>query len=218
VAGHAEETAQPALAGKAGRPGGPRGPLGALYRWVLRWAQTPYGTAALAVIAFCESSFFLLPPDILLIALAILTPRRAFWYALVCTVGSVLGGILGWGIGSFFYEQVGVRIIQSLHYEHYFELVREYYARNAFFYIFTAAFTPIPYKVFTIAAGLFNIPLWTLISASLLGRGGRFFLVAGLLYFFGERVRVFIEKYLNLLTILFILLLAAGLVAIRWLK
>lgn len=196
---------------------GPKGILGGLYRWVLHWAQTPYGTAALFVIAFAESSFFPIPPDILLIALAVSVPRRSFWYASVCTVGSVLGGIFGWVIGFFFYEQVGVRIIQSLHYEHYFELVKGYYAQNAFFYIFVAAFTPIPYKVFTIAAGLFRIPLWTLIAASLFGRAGRFFVVGGLIYLFGERVRNFIERYLNLLTILLVVLALLGIVAIRWL-
>lgn len=197
---------------------GPRGVLGDLYRWVLHWAQTPYGTAALAVVAFVESSFFPIPPDILLIALAVSAPKRSFWYASVCTVGSVVGGVFGWAIGHFLYEQVGIHIIQSLHYEHYFELVGSYYTQNAFFYIFVAAFTPIPYKVFTIAAGVFEIPLWTLIAASLLGRAGRFFLVGGLIYLFGERVRAFIEKYLNLLTVILIGLAFLGIVAIRWLK
>ena len=207
-----------ALSVKEETVAGPKGILGDLYRWVLHWAQTPYGTTALAVIAFAESSFFPLPPDILLIALAVSLPKRSFWYASVCTAGYVLGGIFGWGIGLFFYEQVGARIIHLLHYEHYFELVQGYYAQNAFFYIFIAAFTPIPYKVFTIAAGVFGIPLWTLISASIFGRAGRFFLVGGLLYFFGQRIRTFIEKYLNLLTILLFVLVFLGVLAIRWLK
>ena len=197
---------------------GPRGFLGDLYRWVLHWAQTPYGSPALFLIAFVESSFFPIPPDILLIALAVSVPRRAFWYASICTVGSVLGGIFGWIIGSFFYAQIGTRIIQTLHYEHYFEMVKGYYAQNAFLYIFIAAFTPIPYKVFTIAAGVFGISLRTLISASLFGRSGRFFLVAGFIYVFGERVKRAIEKYLDLLMVVLLVLFVLGIASIRWLK
>ena len=197
---------------------GPKGFLGDLYRWVLHWAQTPYGSPVLFLIAFAESSFFPIPPDVLLIALAVSVPKRAFWYASICTAGSVIGGVFGWGIGLFFYEQVGARIIHGLHYEHYFELVQGYYAQNAFLYIFIAAFTPIPYKVFTIAAGVFKIPLWTLITASIFGRAGRFFLVAGFIYAFGERVKRVIEKYLDLLTVVLLVLIVLGIAAIRWLK
>ncbi len=189
-----------------------------LYDWVLHWAKTPYGTWALFGIAVCESSFFPIPPDVLLIALAFALPRRALFYAAVCTVGSVLGGLLGWAIGAFFYESLGQRIIQALHYESQFALVQGYYQKSAFFYIFIAAFTPIPYKVFTIAAGVFDVPLWTLLSASLFGRAGRFFLVALFIALFGPKVKPFVEKYLNFLTILLVLLAISGYFVIRWLR
>ena len=159
-----------------------------LYNWVLHWADTPYGVSALFVIAFVESSFFPIPPDVLLIALSFAFPKKTFRYAAVCTVGSVLGGLFGWIIGLKFYDLLGVRIIHTLHYEKEFALVQSYYAKNAFLYILLAAFTPIPYKVFTIGAGVCRIPLAILVAASLVGRSGRFFLVAGTIYFFGPRI------------------------------
>ena len=189
-----------------------------LYNWVLHWAETPYGVAALFVIAFMESSFFPIPPDVLLIALSFAVPRKAFRYAAICTAGSVLGGMFGWLIGLQFYNTVGVRIIETLHYEKEFALIQSYYAKNAFLYILLAAFTPIPYKVFTIGAGVCRIPLAILIAASLLGRSGRFFLVGGAIYFFGPRIKPWIEKYLEWATVLLAGLAILGYVAIRLLK
>ena len=145
-----------------------------LYDWVLRWAGTPYGGWVLFAVAFIESSFFPIPPDVLLMALSFSIPKKAFRYAAICTVGSVLGGIFGWVIGLKFYDLIGVRIIEALHYEKQFWTVQSLYAKNAFLYILIAGFSPIPYKVFTIAAGVFRIPLSILVTASLLGRGGRF--------------------------------------------
>ena len=189
-----------------------------LYRWVLHWAETPYGVAALFVIAFAESSFFPIPPDVLLIALAFSIPKKSFRYATICTVGSVLGGIFGWLIGLQFYDTIGVRIITALHYEKEFSLVQSYYAKNAFLYILLAAFTPIPYKVFTIGAGVCHIALPILIAASILGRAGRFFLVGGSIYFFGPRIKPFLEKYLDWATALLAGLAVLGFLAIRFLK
>jgi len=187
-----------------------------LYRWVLHWAETPYGAWALFGIAFAESSFFPIPPDVLLIALAFSVPSKAFRYAVVCTLGSVLGGMFGWLIGFQFYELVGQRIIEALHYEEAFSVVQGYYGDNAFLYILIAGFTPIPYKVFTIAAGVFEVPLLILTTASLLGRAGRFFLVALLIYGFGLRIRPFVEKYLNVLTLLLVLCIVIGFLALRF--
>jgi len=188
-----------------------------LYDWVLSWTNTKYAPLALFLLAFAESSFFPIPPDILLIALAISLPKKSFKYALLCSVGSVLGGIFGYYLGYGAYDLIGGKIINSLGYEHYFELVGNYYRENAFLAIFTAAFTPIPYKVFTIAAGFWKINLITFVSASIFGRFLRFFIAAVLIYLFGARIKTFIDKYFNLLTIIFMLLLIGGFLIIKYL-
>lgn len=187
-------------------------PLRQLYNWVLSWAHHPAGTWGLFGIAVAESSFFPVPPDVLQIALGISRPRRSFWYALVSSVGSVLGGILGYYIGLLLYESVGRSIIEFYHLEATFAQVGHYYQAQAFLYIFIAAFTPIPYKVFTIAAGVYHtfVPLPVLILASAVGRPARFFLVATLIYFFGPKIKDFIDRYFNALTLLFGLLLVLG--------
>lgn len=187
-----------------------------LYRWTEQWADSPYGTWALAALAFAESSFFPIPPDVLLIGLSVARPRRALWYAFVCSVASVLGGVLGWWIGLGAYDLVGRRIIETLGYQGEFELVRGYYNGNGFLAIVAAAFTPIPYKVFTIAAGVFGVPLATLIAASVIGRSGRFFLVGGTIFLFGPTVKAWLDRYLEAATIGLLVLGVLGFAAIRW--
>ena len=188
-----------------------------LYNWTLSWVHTKYGLLALFLLAFVESSFFPVPPDLLLIALAISRPKRSFKYALLCSIGSVLGGIFGYFIGYGFYDLIGAKIISALNYEHYFDIVGNYYRENAFLAVFTAALTPIPYKVFTIAAGFWKINLFTFILASIIGRSLRFFLVSTLIYLYGARIKNFIEKYFNLLTIIFMILLIGGFLIIKYL-
>lgn len=187
-----------------------------LKAWVEGFAHKPGADWSLFGIAFIESSFFPIPPDVLLIALAVSIPKRSFRYALICTVGSVLGGMLGFWIGLELFDLVGRSIIDfyGLH-EHYLR-VQELYNDNAFSAIAIAGFTPIPYKVFTIAAGAFQVPLATLVYASILGRGGRFFLVASLFYWFGVGIKAFIDKYFEALSFGFVVLLVLGFVAIRW--
>lgn len=189
-----------------------------LYLWVLHWAETPYGTPALFVISFAESSFFPIPPDVLQIALSVAKPKRSFYYAAVSSVASVLGGIAGWVIGWTLWSAV-----QSLFFNYVpgfsqanFDHVRQLYSDNAFLAIFTAAFTPIPYKVFTIAAGVFEISLTVLILASVLGRSCRFFSVAALIFVFGPKVKALIDKYFELATCLFLALMVLGVVAIKY--
>ena len=193
------------------------GLLKRLYLWVLSWAESTYGTYALAVLAFIESSFFPIPPDVLQIALSISKPKRSYWYAFIALLFSVLGGILGYFIGLFLFESVGRVIIQSLGYEQQFALVGELFKENAFLAIFAAALTPIPYIVFTIAAGVWQVGLFPLIMASILGRGLRFFAVAVLTYFLGERVKVFIDKYFNWLSVGLLILIVIGYLAIKYL-
>lgn len=189
-----------------------------LYNWTLHWAKTPHSTWALFILAFCESSFFPIPPDVLLMALAVALPTKSFKYALVCSAGSVLGGCFGYFIGYEFFEYIGKPIINFYHINEKFDIVSQKYQDNAFSAIVVAGFTPIPYKIFTIAAGACKVNIFTLIIASVLGRSGRFFIVAALFYFFGPKIKIFIEKYFNLLSILFIILLVGGFIIIKYLK
>ncbi len=186
-----------------------------LKEWVEGYAETPHAQWALFLIAFVESSFFPIPPDVLLIAMAVMVPAKAFRYALICTAGSVLGGIGGYLIGWGFFEAMGQPILEFYgamgHYDH----VRGLYNEHAFWAIFSAALTPIPYKVFTIAAGAFEISVVTLVTASIIGRGLRFFGVAALFYFFGAPIKKFIDKYFEILSVVFLVLLIGGFVVVR---
>ena len=188
-----------------------------LYNWVLGWANTKYGVPALAIVSFAESSFFLVPPDPLLMALSLGKPKRAFWYALVCSVMSVLGGIFGYFIGWALWGLMSSFFLTYVFSPEAFDFVRAQYEQNAFLAILGAAITPIPYKVFTVSAGVFHINLLYLILASAIGRSARFFLEAGLVYFFGERIRNFIDKYFNLLVTLFFILVLAGFFIVKFL-
>jgi membrane protein YqaA with SNARE-associated domain len=191
-----------------------------LYDWVLHWAETPYGTPALFAISFAESSFFPVPPDVLQIALSVSRPGRSFYYAAVSAVASVAGGVFGWilglclwsAVGAFFYAYVPGVTPDNMAY------VGELYEQNAFWSIFAAAFTPIPFKVFTLAAGVFHeyVSLSTLIIASALGRSARFFLVAAAVFLFGPKVRRLLETRLELLTVILFVLLASGFAAIKY--
>jgi len=193
------------------------GILKRLYNWVLSWAHKKYSSAALFVLAFSESSFFPVPPDILQIALSVSKPKKSFYYALIASVGSVLGGILGYFIGFLLFDSIGSIIIDTLGYRAQFNSVGDLYKSYSFIVILISAFTPIPYKVFTIAAGFWQVGLLPLIAASIIGRSARFFLVATLIHFFGPKIKEFIDKYFNLLTIIFIILLISGFVIIKYL-
>ncbi|MCA9772076.1 MAG: DedA family protein [Myxococcales bacterium] len=186
------------------------GMLKRLYDWVLSWAETPYGTPALFALAFAESSFFPIPPDVLLLALALAAPTKAFRFALVCTAGSVLGGIAGYYIGMLLFDQVAAPILDFYHAMDKFEIVRQKYQENTVLALGAAGFTPIPYKVFTIAAGACDIKLPTFIWVSAVSRGARFFLISGLIWKFGPSIKSFIDRYFNLLTIVFLVLLVLG--------
>ena len=189
-----------------------------LYAWVLHWADTPHGLTALCVISFVESSFFPIPPDVLLVALCMGVPKKSFKFALWCGLSSVLGGVAGYFIG-YAAEPLGRWIlIDILGYGAAWEKVAQLYGENAFFAIVTAAFTPVPYKVFTIAAGVFHeqVPLWTLVTASAIGRTSRFLLVGGANYFFGPPIKRLLDKYLELFTVLFMVLLIGSFVLVKY--
>jgi membrane protein YqaA with SNARE-associated domain len=174
--------------------------------WVVHWAQTPYGGLALFVLAFCESSFFPIPPDVLLIGLCMANSRQAFWFALVCSLGSTLGGIFGYILGRMGGRPLLERFVRAER----ISLVQNHYQRWDVWAVAIAGFTPIPYKVFTISAGAFLLDFWRFVFASILSRSARFFLVAGLFYFFGPTINKLISRYFNVFSILFIILLILG--------
>ncbi len=188
-----------------------------LYNWTLHWAHTPYAVPALFLLAFAESSVFPIPPDVLLIALALGKRERALYFGLVCSIGSILGGMFGYWIGYGLWEVLQQYFIPHIFSQAIFDKVVGYYNNQAFWLVFISAFTPIPYKVFTIAGGVCQIPFWVLVIGSTIGRSSRFFLVAGLLYFFGERMRVFVEKYFDRLLWAFLVLGVLGFVAVKFL-
>ncbi len=177
-----------------------------LVNWVMAWAYTPYGAAALGALAFAESSFFPIPPDVLLIALSLINPQHAFLYAALCSIASVLGGLFGYGLGKW----GGRPLVERMVSEDKIRFVQSRYQKYDVWAVAIAGFTPIPYKVFTVTAGVFLLDVKRFALASLLGRSGRFFIVAGLLYFFGEPITVFIQKYFNLLSVAFVVLLLGG--------
>jgi membrane protein YqaA with SNARE-associated domain len=186
-----------------------------LYWWVLSWAEHPQATWALFLLAFAESSFFPIPPDVLLIALCLGKPRRALFYAAVCTVGSVLGGLAGYAIGYAVYDSVGRPILEFYGLTEKYSEVQALYRRYDVWAVGIAGLTPIPYKVFTVTAGAFQISLPGFVAASVVSRGLRFTLVAAILRLWGEPAREFLDRHLGILTILFAVLLIGGFVLVR---
>lgn len=179
-----------------------------LVSWTVRHAEGKYAKRWLFGVAFAESSFFPIPPDVLLVAILATKERiRAVYYATITTVGSVLGGLVGYAIGYFFFQTVGTWLVSTYHLESQMLVVQKLFADNAFFAIFTAAFTPIPYKLFTISAGLFAINIPVFIIASILGRGMRFFAVALVMKYLSEHVIRIFYKYFNIATLVFVAIL-----------
>jgi len=196
-----------------------------LYDWVLHWADTPYGAPALFILSFMESSFFPIPPDPLLIALFLGGRDKAFRFAANCTTGSVLGAVFGYAIGYyvwwsgpdkfsavawFFFHHVPGFSVELFRY------IQALFEKWNFWIIFTAGFTPIPYKVFTVSGGAFNVNLPMFLIASIVSRGARFFLVAFLIWKFGPQIKSFIDRYFNWLAILFTILLIGGFIVVKW--
>lgn len=196
-----------------------------LYDWILGWADTPYGGLALFILAFAEASFFPVPPDPLLIALVLGMQAKAFKFALNATAASVIGACFGYFIGhALWWADVGqfsgvatwfFAHIPSFSHEVFFK-VQALYEQWNFWVIFTAGFTPIPYKVFTIAAGAFDVSMGMMVIASIVSRGARFFLVAWMIWKWGVPIKGFIDKYFNWLALLFTVLLIGGFVVIKY--
>lgn len=196
-----------------------------LYNWVLHWAQTPYGPFALFLLAFTESIFFPVPPDVLLIVLVMGCSAKAFRYALNCTIGSVAGAFVGYSIGYLAWLQSDGSFtgFATFFFDHIpgfsvglYDSIKILYDQWGFWVIFTAGFTPIPYKVFTITAGVFDLNFLMFFLASIIGRGMRFFLVAFLIWKFGPSIKRFIEKYFNLLALGLTACIIGGFVVIKY--
>lgn len=187
-----------------------------LYDWVLGFAHSKHAALALFCLSFAESSFFPIAPDILQIAMTLERRNQAWYYAGINSCASVLGGIVGYAIGAFIWLFVSAFFFQYVFNETTFLNVEALYQRWDFLAIFIAAFTPIPYKVFTIAAGVFNISLPMFLLASIIGRSARFFLVASLLWWFGPTIKRSIDKYFNALSLLLVILLVGGFVLCKY--
>ncbi|MCF8532713.1 MAG: DedA family protein [Reyranella sp.] len=188
-----------------------------LYDWVIRLAGHRRAIPALGVVSFLESSFFPIPPDVMLIPMVLANRAKAFRIALVCTVCSVFGGLLGYAIGFYFFETIGEWVVRTYGMQAALDKFRAGFQEWGIWIILIKGLTPIPYKLVTIASGAAHFDLFTFVWASIVTRGLRFFLVAALLWQFGEPIRAFIEKRLTLLTWLFLIALVGGFVAFRYL-
>ena len=194
-----------------------------LYDWMLSWGNSRWGAVALFCFAFAESSFFPIPPDVLLIALCLGTATRAFRFAAICTVGSILGALAGYAIGYYAWQNGAgeYTALAEWFYAHIFSIeafnrVKALYDTYDFWIVFTAGFTPLPYKLFTITGGLFGINLAMFVVASVISRGLRFFLIGWLIWRFGAPIKGFIDRYFNLLAIAFTVLLIGSFVLIGY--
>lgn len=190
---------------------------------MLSWGTSRWGWLALFLFAFAESSFFPIPPDVLLIALCLGATARSFRYAAICTAGSIVGAVVGYSIGFFLWQNTAgeYTAIADFFFRHVFsvesfERVGALYDRYNFWIVFTAGFTPLPYKLFTITGGVFHIDFVMFIIASVVSRGMRFFLISALIWKFGEPIKGFIDKYFNLLAVAFTVLLVGSFILISY--
>jgi membrane protein YqaA with SNARE-associated domain len=188
-----------------------------LYDWVIRLAGHPRAIPAMGVIAFAESSFFPIPPDVMLVPMVLANRRKAFTIATVCTICSVLGGLLGYAIGFYFFETMGAWVVKTYGLQGGLDKFRQGFEQYGIWIILIKGLTPIPYKLVTIASGAAHFDLFTFVWASIVTRGIRFFAVSALLWKFGEPIRAFIEKRLTLVMWLFLIALVGGFVAFRYL-
>ncbi|MDD5586865.1 MAG: DedA family protein [Alphaproteobacteria bacterium] len=185
-------------------------PIRSLYDWTIRQAEGPYAAWTLFAVAFAESSFFPIPPDVLLLPMALAKRERAFGYALICTVGSVLGALLGYTIGALLYDSVGQWIINTYHMQDAFQHFHDQFNEWGVWIILGKGLTPIPFKLVTIASGVAHLSFVPFVLACIATRGARFFLVAWLLRRFGEPIRTFVEKYLTWVTLALLVVIVLG--------
>ena len=193
-----------------------------LYDWVVHFADTRNSERALFALSFAESSFFPVPPDVLLAAMSLGVPRKWLRFATICSIASVLGGIFGYLIGMFLWSVISQWVYKYLGgiglSEANFEKFQLWYDKYDFWIVFTCGFTPIPYKACTISAGVAKINFFGFLIASALSRSARFFMVAGLLGWKGKKIKPVLEKYFNWFSLAFVALLILGVLVIKWIK
>ena len=188
-----------------------------LYDWALEKSKDPKAPWFLAIISFSESSFFPIPPDIILIPMVIAKRAKAWFFAFICTISSVLGGVSGYLIGYFFYLTIGEFIIELYSYQsEYSDFQSKYEGEIWLWFVFFAGLTPFPFKIITIASGALKINMISFIAIALVSRGLRFYLVATLLKFFGNYIKAYIDKYFNLFTFVFFILLIGGFIFFKY--
>lgn len=183
-----------------------------LYHWMLDRAASKKAVPSLAVVSFAESSFFPIPPDVMLIPMCLARPDKAFYYAFVCTLASVAGGIAGYAIGYLLYETVGQWIIGMYGYAGKMDQLRAFYDKWGWASVLIGGLTPVPFKLITILSGLLEYNFLLFVVFSVIARGARFFALAGVLYFWGEPIKAFIDRYFAILTVLFAVMLIGGFV------
>ena len=189
--------------------------LKSLYNWTLKKAEHKYSSWILSIVSFSESSFFPIPPDVLLIPMIIAKKTKAWTYALICTLSSVLGGVAGYAIGFFLFNSIGILIVEFYHLSNSFNTFENYYKEYGILIVLGAGFTPFPFKFITIASGVFSLNIFLFILTAFVARGLRFYLLACLLFIFGEKIKILIDKYFNILAVLFFILLLGSFMVIK---
>ena len=189
--------------------------LRSLYNWTLKKAEHKYSSWILSIVSFSESSFFPIPPDVLLIPMIIAKKTKAWTYALICTLSSVLGGVAGYAIGFFLFNSIGILIVEFYHLSNSFNTFENYYKEYGILIVLGAGFTPFPFKFITIASGVFSLNIFLFILTAFIARGLRFYLLTSLLFIFGEKIKILIDKYFNILAVLFFILLLGSFMLIK---
>jgi|ERR1711991_42355 len=189
--------------------------LRSLYNWTLKKAEHKYSSWILSIVSFSESSFFPIPPDVLLIPMIIAKRTKAWTYALICTLSSVIGGVAGYAIGFFLFNSIGILIVEFYHLSNSFNTFENYYKEYGILIVLGAGFTPFPFKFITIASGVFSLNIFLFILTAFVARGLRFYLLACLLFIFGEKIKILIDKYFNILAVLFFILLLGSFMLIK---
>ena len=189
--------------------------LKSLYNWTLKKAEHKYSSWILSIVSFSESSFFPIPPDVLLIPMIIAKRTKAWTYALICTLSSVIGGVAGYAIGFFLFNSIGILIVEFYHLSNSFNTFENYYKEYGILIVLGAGFTPFPFKFITIASGVFSLNIFLFILTAFIARGLRFYLLTSLLFIFGEKIKILIDKYFNILAVLFFILLLGSFMLIK---
>ena len=189
--------------------------LRSLYNWTLKKAEHKYSSWVLSIVSFAESSFFPIPPDVLLIPMIIAKRTKAWTYAFICTLSSVFGGVVGYAIGFFLFNSIGILIVEFYHLTNSFNTFENYYKEYGMLIVLGAGFTPFPFKFITIASGFFSLNIFLFIFTAFIARGFRFYLLAILLFIFGEKIKFLIDKYFNILAVLFFIILIGSFMLIK---